>query len=342
MKYTDKRSSQIPRAKKAHIPKTTGYFSYEISKRPDNKRQRLIAAKGTSLRTPSGVRVPPAWTEVWLTNDFKSRIQAIGKDSKGRRVYLYSAEYMGKAAAAKFSRLKAFSLVYPSLIKKLGRDMKTSEEALVLYLIAKTGFRIGSNSETKSRIKAFGASTLRCSHVSVDANKISFDFTGKKGIRVSKTLKNDYLASDIAARCGVGEDKNIFKTTDGEIRTYLSSIPHGSGFMVKDFRTYLATLTALRKIKALPAPKNKRELTSYRRVVGETVARILGNSPTIALKSYVSPEVFAIWESGHASLERRPKGKRCSLAREFLDCVHYDRKVPPEEGTDLDPLEQQE
>jgi DNA topoisomerase-1 len=305
-------------------------FLYEVSKRPRNRHKKLNGTRGESLITPSGARVPPAWTDVWMTTDPASRIQAIGRDSKGRRVYLYSAEHMGMAAAVKFSRLKAFDKVYPYLIKKIGRDMKTSEEALVLYLISKTGFRIGGDSETLAAVKAFGASTLRCSQVSVQGNQLLFNFVGKKGIRVSKNLNDAFLARGIAGRCDGNADQKIFRTSDNEIRAYLNTLPKGSGFMVKDFRTYIGTITAFRKIKTMPVPRNSNEFKKYRREVGETVARILGNSPTIALKSYVSPEVFCAWESGHAPPVKKVGSKRFSLEDEFLDCVHYDQPVPVE------------
>ena len=322
--------------------KAAGEIFYEVSRRPANKRRKVTVPPGTSLRTPSGAKVPPAWTDVWITTDIRSRIQATGLDSKGRRVYLYSAEFMGRAAAAKFSRLRAFGRAYPSLIRKLSRDMKTSDEARVLYLIAKTGFRIGSNAETLAEVKAYGASTLRCSHVQVDGETLSFNYTGKKGIGVRETLKDSYLARDISARCESGSDRNIFKTTDDAVRSYLNSIPRGSEFMVKDFRTYLGTLTALRKVKTMPVPGSQREFARYRKAVGEAVARKLGNSPAIALKSYVSPEVFASWECGRALAEKKSRGKRCSLAGEFLHCVRYDQKVPIKECRDTDPLERRE
>jgi DNA topoisomerase-1 len=287
--------------------------------------------KRTSLLTPSGARVPPAWTNVWITQDVHSPLQATGRDSKGRRVYLYSTEHMGKAAAAKFSRLREFNKVYPRLIKRIERDMKTSEEAFVLYLIAKTGFRIGSKSETLAEVKALGASTLQCSNLTIDGNKVSFDFTGKKGIEVNKVLENRSIASDIALRCNGPSNKAVFKTTDDEIRKYLKSVPGGSGFMVKDFRTYLATTTALRKINVMPLPKNKREYRSYRRRVGEVVAKKLGNSPTIALNSYVAPEVFCPWQAplpSHEVIEVKNRAK----VTEFFDCVHYDQDIPKEES----------
>jgi DNA topoisomerase I len=300
---------------------------YEISGRPGSKHHKLFAAAGAALTTPSGAKVPPAWSDVWITTDPGNPLQAIGRDSKGRRVYLYSAEHMGKAAATKFARLKAFSKAYRSLIKKVRRDMKNSEDALVLYLIAKTGFRIGGNSETRAAVKAFGASTLNCSHVSIAGDKLFFDFTGKKGIRVRKVLKDNYLAQNINRVCAGDLDHKIFKTTDDKIRAYLNSISGGAEFTVKDFRTYFATLTAFRKIKTMPVPGNNRELKKYRKEVGAAVAEKLGNSTTIALNSYISPEVFCTWESGLVAPITNAGGNRSSMTGEFLECIHYDQEV---------------
>ena len=191
-------------------------------------------------------------------------------------------------------------------------------------------------------IKAFGASTLRCSHVSVTGNRISFDFTGKKGIRVNKVIKDAFLAGRIAGRCyGLTDDK-IFRTKDDEIRAYLNSISEDSKFTVKDFRTYMGTLTAFRKLKTMPIPLNVRETKSYRKEVGKTVARELGNSPAIALNSYVSPEVFCVWESNRSLVKKKAGGTRSTLTDEFLECIHYDREVPMENITDLNDTEQLE
>jgi len=43
----------------------------------------------------------------------------------------------------------------------------------------------------------------------------------------------------------------------------------------------------------MPIPQNSREMKRYKKEVGKTVAQELGNSPSIALNSYVAPEVFA-------------------------------------------------
>ena len=299
-------------------------------------------SKNTGVTTPSGAKVPPAWSDVWITDDSRSCIQATGRDSKGRKVYLYSAEYMGRAAAAKFTRLKAIVKVYPSMVRRFRHDMRARDEALVLYLISKTGFRIGSDAETLAEVKAFGASTLRCRHVDIAANRVSFDFTGKKGVRVTKTITDGFIAGEIGTRCRSSSDQSLFNTSDDKIRAYLYSIPGGSRFSVKDFRTYIRTLIAFRKIKAMPFPESGMEYKKYRKEVGEVVAKQLGNSRVIALKSYVSPEVFCSWDSKDKSRPEKVPGLPSSLKNEFLECIHYDQEVAIKEFHDTDPLERRE
>lgn len=304
------------------------------------QNSRIIPLKKKALPrfSPSGARVPPAWTDVWMTGDPHSPLQVTGRDKKGRRVYLYSAEHMGLATAAKFSRLKDFAKSYRGLMRKIRRDMNTSEEALVLYLIARTGFRIGSEDETQAEVKAFGASTLLCAHVNIEGNKLSFDFTGKKGIRVNKAITDKDLAWAISFRCKGRADRKIFHTSDDKIRHYLDSISNGKGFTVKDFRTYLGTLTAFRKINRMAAPENGTQFKRYRNEVGKTVALELGNSRAIALKSYVAPEVFCNWEAGLGAVNSE---KRTTLKQALLDCVKYDRVVKGKEYPDPDPLEKE-
>jgi len=136
--------------KQTELPNPAATFSYEVSRKPKNRHKKLFAPVGVKLTTPSGAKVPPGWRDVWMTTDSRSPVQAIARDSKGRWVYLYSAEHMGTAAADKFVRLRTFVKAYPSLLKRIKRDMKISEDALALYLIAQTGFRIGSDSETQA------------------------------------------------------------------------------------------------------------------------------------------------------------------------------------------------
>jgi DNA topoisomerase IB len=87
----------------------------------------------------------------------------------------------------------------------------------------------------------------------------------------------------------------------------------------------------------MPIPQNIRELKRYKKEVGKTVATELGNSPTIALNSYVAPEVFCVWEEKSPLPKKKAAANFTSLKSEFLECVHYDLEVPMEESTDSGP-----
>ena len=86
----------------------------------------------------------------------------------------------------------------------------------------------------------------------------------------------------------------------------------------------------------MPVRKSGAEYRSYRREVGQSVARD-GDSTAIALKSYVSPEVFRSWEPGAAA--GRPFGNAARSSDCFLDCIHYDQSMGMEDFKDADPLE---
>jgi len=84
----------------------------------------------------------------------------------------------------------------------------------------------------------------------------------------------------------------------------------------------------------MPVPQNGKEFKRYRTEVGRTVASELGNSPTIALNSYVAPEVFCALEANSPLLKKKTWGKQSSQTNELLECIHYDQEVDMEESVD--------
>lgn len=245
--------------------------------------------------------LPPAWTNVLINPDRQGALQAVGTDVKGRQQYRYSAAHSAEAAAAKFERMKAFEKELPALRATIVKDMRSEdldvrEPAAVLNLIDKTGFRIGSTGETLAEKQAYGASTLEARHVKVDLDKVSFRFVGKKGVDISKTINDPELAKELRGRLeGKGRKDRLFETSDGQVRSYMNE--KASDFSPKDFRTRHANAIALSIIAKGRVPKSDKEFKKARREVGEKVARYLGNTHTVALKSYINPAVFAQWEA---------------------------------------------
>lgn len=250
----------------------------------------LRLGKETAARVKS-MKLPPAWTGVHVSLDPKSELQAVGRDAKGREQRIYSAEHWTKADREKFLRAKAMVAAVSNLEAAIRRDCMERDEAAVLLLIRKTGFRIGGTADTKTSHKAIGASTLTNKHVKIEGDKITFSFTAKKGVRVNKTVNDKELADVLRTRLS---RRKLFNTTDGKVREYLKEID--GSFKVKDFRTLVANEVALKAISVLREPRNEKEFKKFQRAVAKTVARKLGNTAAVSLKSYISPEVFEPWK----------------------------------------------
>ena len=71
-------------------------------------------------------------------------------------------------------------------------------------------------------------------------------------------------------------------------------------FKTKDLRTLLAHDLAAREVAARPAPTTQKEYDKARREVGAVVYASLGNTPAVALGSYIDPAVFGSWQGGFA------------------------------------------
>lgn len=245
--------------------------------------------------------VPPAWTDIKLSEDLTASLQVVGKDSKGRGQYLYSAEHSEKAAAEKFARLKAFNGVAGLIMGQAQTDMfkgktqRVRDSAAVLLLIGETGFRVGSENDHGSDVKAHGATTLTSDHVKVDGSDLSFDFIGKKGVKITKTVTHPELARFIGDKLKTAKPgEPLFDTNDTVVRKYMAA-KGGDGFKVKDFRTWNGTCVALKTIAANPEPTTKAEFTKMRAHVAKVVSGHLGNTPTVALAAYIDSAVFLRW-----------------------------------------------
>lgn len=254
------------------------------------------AEQSTRLKS---LRVPPAWTNIKLADDPNAALQVVGKDAKGRAQYLYSAEHSAKAAAEKFARLKEFNTVAAGIAEKSNSDMnnkklapKARDSAAVIQLISKTGFRIGSDDDTGADVKAHGATTLEGSHVKVKGDTMTFDFIGKKGVNIKKTLVDANLAKYIQAKKRQNGDGKLFDTDDASVRDYFHA-SGGKDFKVKDFRTWNATNLALEEMQKPPVPKDEKEFKAKQKQVATVVSQHLGNTPKVAMESYIDP---AVWD----------------------------------------------
>ncbi len=273
--------------------------------------------------------IPPAWKDVWIAPGPRSKIQAIGVDSAGRKQYRYSAAFRERREQEKYDKLIAFAEGLPRLRAAMAEHMEHDElsyervAAVAVRLINLGWFRVGSDRYAKQH-RTFGITTLRKSHVTVRGSRIAFKYRGKQRAWVRTALVDEELADAVRTLRALPGGTRLFRyerdgalcTLDRQrlndyIREYL-----GPEFTAKDFRTWGGTLlAAVALAEAGPATSETdatRKIAAVMRVVGER----LGNTPAVARSSYVSPAVIEQYLEERTVEDFRPRHLRIVGARE--------------------------
>ncbi len=267
-----------------------------------------VSADGKSLtkveqNNVKSAKIPPAWTDVMVSSDSKPSLLAVGKDSKSRVQSRYSSEHTAQAAKEKFSRVVDLTTKVPKLMKKSQKDMldrnqtqRTRDNAATVYLIARTGFRPGSDKDTGAETQAFGASTLEKRHIKVKGETSTFDFVGKKGVTITKTVRDQALAGYLSEKLAtLKANEKVFDTSGTSAMTYMRSVT-GPQYKLKDLRTWNGTAVAANLVGREPVPATAAALKDQQRRISKAVAEHLGNTPAIALASYINPMVWKTTE----------------------------------------------
>jgi DNA topoisomerase IB len=251
------------------------------------------------FRAKVGKAIPPAWTDVHIADDLDSaKILARGRDSKGRGQTIYSAEHTESQAAVKFARVRELNRHLDKLDHAIERDVDTNDHAAALALIRRLGMRPGSDRDTGAKEKAHGATNLRARHVTVDGDVVGLDFVGKKGVHIQLTVRDPLIARALSMRLATRSgDMPLFDTDEDRTRAYMQSTGVPREFLLKDLRTVHANVVALREIavRGEEKPRSRMEFRRWRREVAEAVSSELGNTPVLALASYINPTVFDPW-----------------------------------------------
>src|SRR6476620_4618241 len=79
----------------------------------DDRLRGRVAANPETLARIKRLAVPPAWTDVWISADPSSHIQATGRDARGRKQYRYHSEYRARRDVKKFDQLVPFGQALP-------------------------------------------------------------------------------------------------------------------------------------------------------------------------------------------------------------------------------------
>jgi len=284
--------------------------------------------------------IPPAWTDVWICKQANGHLQATGRDARGRKQYRYHPRWRASRDEAKYGRMLAFGRALPGIRAKVDAALRLpglpreKMLATIVYLLQATMMRIG-NEEYARENKSFGLTTLRGRHVRIDGSEVEFRFRGKSGVHHAVKVQDRRLARIIRqTRDLPGQD--LFQYVDDEgqphaigsqdVNEYLQAIS-GADYTAKDFRTWSGTVLAA--LALCEYEQFDSEAQAKRNVVQaiETVAKKLGNTPTICRKCYVHPEVIASYLDGTMR-----EALRASAKEELQQELHV---LEPEEAAVL-------
>jgi DNA topoisomerase-1 len=246
------------------------------------------------------LKIPPAWTDVTYNPDPEGDLLATGKDAKGRGQAIYSAAHWTKSAAEKFSRINELDQKFASIFAQNEEARNSSEPkkraaADCAYLIMMTGIRPGSEDDTGAEKRAYGATTLEGKHVIIDGDHVSLQFVGKKGVSLNLPVADRGVADMLLRRkAAAGDNGQLFPINEKALLDHVHSFD-GGGFKTKDFRTLLGTRTAMDEVAKAATPADDKSYKKAVMAVAKVVSTKLGNTPTIALQSYINPAVFADW-----------------------------------------------
>lgn len=281
----------------------------EFAKKGETGTSTPVVTKSTRTFKPLGnkvpehiskLKIPPAWTNVIYNPDPKGSLMVVGLDSKGRRQSIYSEKHTSDKAKAKFARINELNKKMDRIFKEVDAKMKRSEtynEALLTKLIMATGIRPGSNVETQGKVKAYGATTLEGRHVVIDNGTVALSFIGKKGVPNHIPIEDKAMAATLLKlKKKAGDTGRLFNTDYEKLLSFSHSLDGGK-FKTKDFRTWVGTTTAMKVVNEMEAPINEKEYKKKVKEVAKQVSAKLGNTPTVALQSYISPVVFAEWKA---------------------------------------------
>jgi DNA topoisomerase-1 len=299
-----------------------------ISRRGRGRGYEYLDPDGERIDDPEvlgrihALSIPPAWREVWICMDPRGHLQATGLDAAGRKQYLYHERWRAHRDRQKFDSMIAFGSALGRLRARVKRDLRSPRGdrsgeaghplarervlACSVRLLDLGFFRIGSE-DYAERNESFGLTTMLREHVTVEQERLVFDFPAKSGQRRVQAIADRHaleLVRELKRRrsgtqlLAYREGGRWHELDAEQVNDYIKR--HSGGeFTAKDFRTWNATVlaaVALADPDAAASTRGARE----RRIAAaiKTVAAYLGNTPAVARASYVDPRVLDRYRDG--------------------------------------------
>lgn len=255
--------------------------------------------------------IPPAWADVWIARSPAAALQATGRDSRGRKQYIYHPQFRASRSEQKYARMLEFGRALRRVRATVAKDLRRRGLvqrrilAAVVRLLDETAIRVGNDEYAKQNGTA-GLTTLRQDHLEVGSSRVALDFVGKGGKRHTVALSDPRIAR-VLSQCSDLPGDGVFRWVDGDSGTHRVTSAQVNDYIrevsacdctAKDFRTWRGSVIAARELSELPVPASDREAARAINTALKVVAGRLGNTPAVCRESYVHPYVFDAFRSG--------------------------------------------
>ncbi|MDX1650900.1 MAG: DNA topoisomerase IB [Brumimicrobium sp.] len=284
------------------------YYRYKKGRGFTYQDEQGKTIKNKKLRAWfESLTIPPAWKDVEISSDMHADLLVTGRDSKGRKQYIYHPEYIKRKEEEKFDRIVAFADRLEHMRRVTGQHLRIEKNtrkkvlATVVRLLESAFFRPGNEFYTAEN-DSYGITTLRSRHLSIEGDKMIFSYKGKSGKEQEKKVIDSKLTRIVRELDNI-PGYEIFKYYDGQgnvvdvqsedLNEYIKE-HMGEEFSAKDFRTWAGTMIAAIALNELGAvEKNDQEMLDKN--IKEAVAKVsekLGNTPSVARNAYIDPRII--------------------------------------------------
>ncbi|MEX0152729.1 MULTISPECIES: DNA topoisomerase IB [Microbacterium] len=258
-----------------------------------------------------GLVIPPAWREVWIAQDERAHIQAVGTDEAGRRQYTYHADWSKRRDKGKFARALQLAEAMPRARARVTQSLRRSEAdrervlAAAFRLLDQVAPRVGTARYFATN-GSRGLTTLQRRDAIVEGDLIRLSFPAKSGKRAELSLHDAELAALIselavgrsrAALLSYKRGRRRVPLTPGDVNAYVRTLT-GGPFSAKDFRTLRGTILAAEALARSGTTGGKNERKKAEVAAVRATAEALGNTPAVARSSYIDPRVFSLYRRG--------------------------------------------
>lgn len=253
------------------------------------------------------LRIPPAWTDVWICSDPRGHLQATGRDARGRKQYRYHERWRATRDETKYERLAEFGDALSRIRRRVDADLRhptLSRErvlALAVAVLDEALVRVGNEQYAREN-ESFGLTTLRDEHAQIGTTTVRLRFRGKAGKELSVGIDNPRIARAMRRMRDL-PGQELFQYVDdrgeqrivesGDVNDYLQEVS-GVRISSKDFRTWGGSLAAAIILQAASGkPSEKVVVTAVKEAAG-----LLGNTPAVCRKAYIHPGLIDLYLAG--------------------------------------------